>query len=97
MQQGSLLTTRSRTLLAGTALACLLVAEPVLAQSAQTAADAPAQTSVSDSDTGTIIVTARRREERLVDVPIAVTTLSGAQLERTGAIDITEIAQSAPT
>lgn len=100
MQQGSRLTTRSRTLLAGTALACLLAAEPVLAQSAQTAADtgaqASAQTSISDSDSATIIVTARRREERLVDVPIAVTTLSGAQLERTGAIDITEIAQSAP-
>jgi iron complex outermembrane receptor protein len=38
----------------------------------------------------------RRREESLIDVPIAVTAISGAQLEASGAIDITDIAQSAP-
>lgn len=45
---------------------------------------------------GDIVVTARRREERLVDVPIAVTSFSGEQLARSGAIDVTEIAQTAP-
>ena len=35
--------------------------------------------------TASIIVTARRREERLVDVPIAVTSFSGAQLAERGA------------
>ena len=40
--------------------------------------------------------TARRREERLVDVPIAVSSFSGADLERRGALDITEIAQVTP-
>jgi iron complex outermembrane receptor protein len=63
------------------------VAAPALAQ------DAAASTDDSGAD---IIVTARRREERLVDVPIAVSTFSGEQLARTGAIDITEIANSAP-
>jgi len=43
-----------------------------------------------------IIVTARRREENLVDVPIAITSLSADQLERTGAIDITAVAEQAP-
>ncbi|GAA3790877.1 TonB-dependent receptor [Qipengyuania pelagi] len=44
----------------------------------------------------TIIVTARRREERLVDVPIAVTSLSGDQLEKAGALDITDVGQVVP-
>ena len=48
------------------------------------------------SDDGTIVVTARRREESLLDVPIAISAYSGAQLERTGAIDITEIANTTP-
>lgn len=49
-----------------------------------------------EDDAGAIIVTARRREERLVDVPIAVSTFSGAELEKRGALDITDIASSMP-
>jgi iron complex outermembrane recepter protein len=63
-----------------------LAGTPALAQ--QTA-----DTSASDGD---IVVTARRREENLIDVPIAITAISGAQLERQGAIDITDVANSAP-
>lgn len=62
---------------------------PALAQEAAPAAS-------SDVAEGEIIVTARRREERLVDVPIAVTSFSGAQLERSGAADITDLAQTVP-
>ncbi|MDT0574717.1 TonB-dependent receptor [Croceicoccus sp. F390] len=47
-------------------------------------------------DEGAIIVTARRREERLVDVPIAVTAYSGEQLLQRGATDVTDIAQTTP-
>ncbi|MBU6251618.1 MAG: TonB-dependent receptor [Alphaproteobacteria bacterium] len=43
-----------------------------------------------------IVVTARRREENLLDVPVAITAISGDQLARTGAIDITSIADQAP-
>ena len=43
-----------------------------------------------------IVVTARRRDERLIDVPIAVTAYSGEALEKVGAIDITEIGQTTP-
>jgi iron complex outermembrane recepter protein len=43
-----------------------------------------------------IIVTARRREESLQDVPVAVTAYSGAQLEATGATDITDINDTTP-
>ncbi|MBX3477520.1 MAG: TonB-dependent receptor [Brevundimonas sp.] len=44
-----------------------------------------------------VVVTARRREESLQDVPVAVTAVSGEQLEAKGAIDITELARSTPS
>ena len=62
------------------------LAAPAMAQ------DAPA----AEETGGEIIVTARRREERLVDEPIAVTSVSGDQLEKSGAIDVTDLAQMAP-
>ncbi|HEX8449171.1 MAG TPA: TonB-dependent receptor plug domain-containing protein, partial [Allosphingosinicella sp.] len=48
---------------------------------------------VEDSD---IVVTARRRAENLLDVPIAVTAYSGETLERMGAIDITDLSDTTP-
>jgi iron complex outermembrane receptor protein len=59
------------------------------------AQDAPAQepeaTSVDE-----IIVTARRRDEALKDVPVAVSALSEERLEQTGAADITALQQQTP-
>ncbi|NML11097.1 TonB-dependent receptor [Sphingobium sp. AR-3-1] len=49
-----------------------------------------------EQDEGAIIVTARRREETLVSVPIAVSAFSGEALERGGAIDITDLANVTP-
>ena len=43
-----------------------------------------------------IVVTARRRNEILLDVPIAVTAYTGEQLNRQGALDITDIADTTP-
>ncbi len=43
-----------------------------------------------------IIVSARRRDETLQDVPIAVTAVSGDALEQQGAQDITYLTQSVP-
>jgi len=63
---------------------------PDVAPNQQTQAE-PAQA----SDT-TIVVTARRRNEVLLDVPIAVTAYSGEQLERQGAIDLTDIGDTTP-
>ncbi|MEO5640390.1 MAG: TonB-dependent receptor [Sphingomicrobium sp.] len=70
-------------------------APPSNASTSTNAASATA-TSSADADTGAIVVTARRRAESLKDVPIAVTAFSGAQLEKSGAIDITDVAQSTP-
>jgi iron complex outermembrane receptor protein len=43
-----------------------------------------------------VIVTARRREESLHDVPVSITAFSGAQLERVGMQDLVEIAKTTP-
>lgn len=54
------------------------------------------ETASESSDDGTIVVTARRREERLIDVPIAITAYSAEKLERQGAVDITDIGLTTP-
>lgn len=44
-----------------------------------------------------IVVTARRREENLQDVPVAVTAFGEQRLEAIGAQDITELTRTAPS
>lgn len=44
-----------------------------------------------------IIVTARRRSERLQDVPVAVTAVTGEQLARKGIIDVMDLRRAAPS
>ncbi|PKP93997.1 MAG: TonB-dependent receptor [Alphaproteobacteria bacterium HGW-Alphaproteobacteria-14] len=54
-------------------------------------------TSASDqAEDGAIIVTARRREERLIDVPLSITALTGESLEQQGIQDLTQIGQQVP-
>ena len=85
----------------GTVAAAALVATPAASQEAATtdpAAPANAQTqdeAAQASDTE-IVVTARRRNELLLDVPVAVTAYSGEQLQRQGALDITDIGDTTP-
>ena len=70
--------------------------EQAAAQANEAAAAADADTSEAPEESGEIVVTARRRAEQLQDVPIAVTAYSGEQLEREGAIDITDIGDTTP-
>ncbi|MEJ2255477.1 MAG: TonB-dependent receptor [Woeseiaceae bacterium] len=56
-----------------------------------------AQDTQSQAALEEITVTARRREEALQDVPLAVTAFSSEELELRGASDITEIAQATPS
>ena len=89
-------------LLAGTAM--LAPAAPAFAQdqagaeAQETTTDAAeaAEPSGDTTETGAIVVTARRRNEALQDVPIAVTAYTGEQLEREAAIDITDIGDTTP-
>ncbi|WP_427790420.1 TonB-dependent receptor [Brevundimonas diminuta] len=67
----------------------------VMASAAQ-AQEAPSVgTQVSSVDD--IIVSARRRDEALKDVPVAVSAFSAEQLEQKGSADITELTRSAPS
>ena len=80
-------------LLAGAAWGVL--AGATVAQDAEaTAQAANAQDAATVDD---IVVTARRRAESLQDVPVAVTAVTGEQLEARGALDITELARSTPS
>ena len=79
------------TLAVGASLAALAAAPAAAQDSTQQQTEAEAAENAGD-----IIVTARRREETLRDVPIAVTAFTGAQLEAAGAIDITDIAATTP-
>ncbi len=60
-------------MMTGASLAAMLIAAPASAQEAEEGASA-----------GDIIVTARRQNERLVDVPASVSVLTSETLERTG-------------
>ena len=92
-------TTTARALLfAGAAIVAFPAA--AMAQEAEQAAAqenaAAEQADAGTGESGDIVVTARRRAEALQDVPIAVTAYSGAQLEREGAIDITDVGDTTP-
>jgi len=43
-----------------------------------------------------VVVTARRRDESLLDVPVAITAFGGEQLERIGAQDLISVGQATP-
>lgn len=101
---------RLKLLAAGCALAALLPAA-ALAQASSTAAapvspaspDRPMEgqaepQSAVDNDTqvGEVIVTARRREERLRDVPVAVTALNGDALTRSQITNVREAVAASP-
>jgi iron complex outermembrane recepter protein len=78
---------RHRSLLAATALFAL--ATPVHAQDTQAADEA-------ESSTGDIVVTARKREETLLDVPVAASAITGALLEERGINSVREAAALTP-
>jgi iron complex outermembrane receptor protein len=89
---------RIATLLAGTTF--LALAGPAFAQetaAAVTTADqggTPAATPADDS--ADVVVTARRRSETLLNVPVAITAISGDTLERRGINSVREVASQSP-
>ncbi|MET0375277.1 MAG: TonB-dependent receptor plug domain-containing protein, partial [Rhizorhabdus sp.] len=79
-----------RLLAAATALTAFAAPAALFAQ-----AETPAVEAADDSGAD-IVVTARRREESLIDVPISVTAISGDALARQGAVDITALQDKTP-
>ncbi|MCH7629687.1 TonB-dependent receptor [Novosphingobium sp.] len=79
----------SHRLLFTTACALAGAATPALAQ------EAP-QANAAANDDGGIIVTARRQNERLQDVPASVAVITAAALERTGAVKAEDFVKLTP-
>ncbi len=81
----------SKAILCASGPAAAITAAPAWAQ-----ADDAAVAAQEKGDENVIIVTARRREERLTDVPLSVSAISGEQLAKNGTTELTEIAQEVP-
>ncbi len=79
-----------RTILTASAAFSALASVPALAQ------DAPAEEAAETQDSGEIVVTARRREESLIDVPISMSVVTGDSLVKSGAADITALQDKTP-
>ena len=73
-----------------TTIAMVLVAAPAAAQEAAAEADAP----FASTD---IIVTAQKRAQNLQDVPVAISVVSGDQLERSNVNSAEQLFQRVPT
>jgi len=68
----------------------------LLAAAVAAALPAPALAQSGPAALGEIVVTARKREESLQDVPLAVTSFSGDALQAAGVEDLTSISQMVP-
>jgi iron complex outermembrane receptor protein len=95
--------TSARAALFGTVAAAALFATPAVAETQasattnpEAASNAQTQAQAATGSDQEIVVTARRRNELLLNVPVAVTAYSGEQLNRQGALDITDIADTTP-
>ncbi|MDB5499054.1 MAG: TonB-dependent receptor [Phenylobacterium sp.] len=82
--------------------ATALAATPALAQTpttlaAASTADAARLAADEGASVNEVVVTARRQEERAIDVPIALSALSGETLEKTGAYTLADIQNQVPS
>lgn len=55
-----------------------------------------AQSADAVAETGEIVVTAQKREERLLDIPLSVTAVGGEALANAGLSELSEVAQFSP-
>ena len=89
-----------RHLLLASAGVCALSALPANAQTETDNAQEPPAAEAEQGQTavtGEIIVTARRREETSLDAPVAITAVSGEQLQDRGISNIDQLARAVPT
>ncbi|MCC2958875.1 TonB-dependent receptor [Massilia sp. IC2-278] len=91
------LTNRKKKLLYRSAAALLALSSGALGVAhAQQSSGAPAPDGEAASDIQKVVVTARRREESLQDVPVSVTAFSADQLSKQGVPDVTALALALP-
>ena len=89
---------RKAQLLFGTAAFCVATIAPASAQDSAPGVPPPADAAVEAGDDGAIVVTARRREERLSDVPTAASVIDITALnDRGGATGSGELLADQPS
>jgi len=92
----------ARAAMLGTVAGAALFATPAIAAqenpatTPETPSNVQTQAQAATGSDQQIVVTARRRNELLLNVPVAVSAYSGEQLDRAGALDITDIAKTTP-
>ena len=77
-----------------------VLTQAVIAQTAppvQPAASAAAAATDDDATVQTVTVTANKREERLQDVPVSVSVVTGEQLQRQNIAQVVDLVRSAPS
>jgi iron complex outermembrane receptor protein len=101
---GKTMNNTKRVLLSATVslgMIAALIATPGLAQTAPSPGSATnptdAQVAQQQSDPTNIVVTARHRNESIVDVPISISVVTAAKLEQLGLHSTTEIANYVPS
>ena len=77
------------------ACVCALLPEAVAAQQTTTSANAPQNADASNT-LGEVIVTARKRQESILNVPVVETAIPQAQLERFQTVDLKDVATMVP-
>lgn len=83
--------------LASGIFAALLVAPGVFAQDTSTTAEVPASEEAADAVTlGNVVVTARKRDERQLDVPIAMGVVTGEQIDAMGLLNVVDVINITP-
>lgn len=82
--------------LAFSSLIALAVSSTAFAQAASTSSEA-ASDSLAENEVNEIVVTATLREQTLQEVPVAVSVISGAQLDAIGASSIEAVANASPS
>ncbi|MEN3275704.1 MAG: iron complex outerrane recepter protein [Massilia sp.] len=91
------LTKKKMTLVVRSAAALLALSSSAMGVAhAQQASGAPAPDGDTAADVQKVVVTARRREETLQDVPVSVTAFSADQLSKQGVPDVTALALALP-
>lgn len=87
----------SRLMLGVAAGALALGAQAGCAQSSPARPPAAAAEPPPEATVGEVVVTARKREESLVNVPESVTAISGTALERSGAKTVSQLVGAVPS
>jgi len=90
--------TLTRLMLSSSAGLAWLIATPAMAQeTASPTPEAAAEDPAAESESGEIVVTARRRQETALEAPVAITAIGGEQLLERGISTVDALARAVPT